>query len=140
FVFTDMPKPRDSFVMLRGQYDKPGDKVEPATPAFLPPLKKANPTTPPTRLDLANWVVSDENPLTARVAVNHLWQQFFGTGLVKTSGDFGAQGDAPSHPELLEYLAATYRDSGWDTKALVRLMLNSAAFRQASAVSPELLS
>jgi hypothetical protein len=139
FVFTDMPKPRESFVMKRGAYDKPGEKVEPATPAILPPLKEANPSGRATRLDLAKWIVSPEQPLTARVTVNRFWQQFFGTGLVKTSGDFGSQGQPPSDPELLEWLAATYRDGGWDTKSLVRMIVTSATFRQSSAITPELL-
>jgi len=130
FIFTDLPKPRDSFVMMRGQYDKPGEKVDPATPGFLPPLKvegrRAN------RLDLAQWLVSREQPLVARVVVNRFWQQVFGTGLVKTSGDFGTQGEVPSHPELLDSLAHNFRESGWNVKDLLRLMLTSEAFRQSS--------
>jgi hypothetical protein len=142
FVFTDTPKPNDSFIMLRGQYDQKGDKVEPGTPAFLPPLRKTNPDAKAraTRLDLAMWLVSPDHPLTARVAANRLWQQFFGTGLVKTSADFGSQGEPPSHPELLDFLAATYRDTGWDTKAMVRLIVTSDAFKRSALVTPELLS
>jgi hypothetical protein len=139
FVFKDLEKPRESFVMLRGAYDKPGDKVEPATPAVFPALKKADPEKRATRLDLARWLVAPENPLTARVAVNRLWQQFFGLGLVKTAADFGSQGQPPSHPELLDWLAIHYRESGWDTKGLVRLLLRSAAFRQSSQATPALV-
>jgi hypothetical protein len=108
--------------------------VQPGVPAVLPPLKVAG--SRPTRLDLANWVVSPENPLTARVAANRLWQQFFGVGLVKTSADFGAQGEPPSHPELLEWLAAEYRDSGWDTKRFVKRLLMTDAFRRDARQSP----
>jgi hypothetical protein len=135
-VFRDLPVPRDSFVMLRGQYDKPGDKVQPGTPAILPPLKPSKPGARLNRLDLANWVVSPENPLTARVAANRFWQQFFGTGLVRTSGDFGTQGEPPSHPELLDWLAAEYRDTGWDTKKFVKLLVMSEAFRRSAEQSP----
>jgi hypothetical protein len=138
FVFNDLEKPRDSFVMLRGAYDKPGDKVEPGTPAIFPPLKKAAPDKRATRLDLANWLVAPENPVTARVTVNRFWQQFFGIGLVKTGGDFGSQGEPPSHPELLDWLAIHFRESHWDVKALTRLMLTSATFRQSSRITPEL--
>jgi Protein of unknown function (DUF1553)/Protein of unknown function (DUF1549)/Planctomycete cytochrome C len=137
FIFKDLDKPRDSFVMMRGAYDKPGDKVEPATPAFLPPLTKAGPRA--NRLDLAKWLVAPEHPTMARVTVNRFWQQFFGVGLVKTGGDFGSQGEAPVNPELLDWLAITFREGGWDVKALVRAMVTSAAFRQRSTVSPELV-
>ena len=109
-VFRDLPVPRDSFVMIRGQYDKPGEKVVPGTPAVLPRLKPLTIGGRLTRLDFANWIVAPENPLTARVAVNRLWQQFFGVGLVKSSNDFGTQGEVPSHPELLDWLASEYRD------------------------------
>ncbi len=139
FVMADMPQPRDAFVMVRGQYDKPGDKVEPATPAIFPPLKKAKPDARATRLDLANWLLAPEHPLTARVTVNRFWQQFFGTGIVKTSFDFGSQGTPPSHLELLDWLAVTFRESGWDTRKLIRLMLVSATFRQSSIATPALV-
>jgi hypothetical protein len=131
FVFNDLPKMRDSFVMQRGAYDKPGEKVVRATPAFLPPLPVEDGETP-TRLDLAQWLASPEHPLTARVAANRLWQQLFGVGIVKTSEDFGLQGEPPSHPELLDWLAAEYRSSGWDTRRLVKLIVMSRAFRRAS--------
>lgn len=135
FVFRDLPKPRESFVMIRGEYDKPGEKVEPDTPAVLPPLKKSGERA--NRLDLAKWIVSPENPLTSRVAVNRYWQQVFGIGLVKTSHDFGTQGDLPTHPELLDYLAMTFQESGWDVKALMRSLVMSRTFRQQSmAASP----
>ncbi len=138
FIFKDLDKPREAFVMLRGQYDKPGEKVEPSVPAVFPPLTVAD-NLRPNRLDLAKWLLSPEQPLTARVTVNRLWQQLFGTGLVKTSFDFGSQGEPPSHPELLDWLSLWYRDHGWDTKALVKLMVTSAAFRQDAAVTSEVL-
>ena len=136
FVFHDLPEMRESFVMQRGAYDKPGEKVERGTPAFLPPLVVADEKVP-DRLDLARWLVLPEQPLTARVAANRLWQQFFGVGLVKTSEDFGLQGEPPSHPTLLDWLAAEYRESGWDTRHMVKLLVTSRAFRRGSEAAPQ---
>ncbi|MCE2692994.1 MAG: PSD1 and planctomycete cytochrome C domain-containing protein [Verrucomicrobiaceae bacterium] len=132
FVMADLPQPRDAFVMDRGQYDKPKDKVTRGTPAIFPALPKQDQYT---RLDLAKWLVSPQHPLTARVQANRLWQQFFGVGLVKTSNDFGSQGEPPSHPELLDWLAVTFRDSGWDMKAFVKLLVTSHTYRQSSQFS-----
>jgi mono/diheme cytochrome c family protein len=137
FIFKELPQPRESHVMMRGQYDKPGEKVEPNTPAALPPLVKSGKRA--TRLDLAKWLAASENPLTARVAVNRMWQQFFGIGIVRTASDFGVQGEVPVHPELLDFLAIRFRESGWDVKGMVRLMLTSQAFRQSAKVTPELV-
>ncbi|MFM8271739.1 MAG: PSD1 and planctomycete cytochrome C domain-containing protein, partial [Gemmata sp.] len=134
-VFKDLPVPRDAFVMIRGQYDKKGEKVQPGTPGVLPPMKLSDPTRRATRFDLANWVVAKENPLTARVAANRLWQQLFGTGLVRTSDDFGAQGEPPSHPELLDWLAAEYA-SRWDTKKFVKMLVMTDAFKRDAAQPP----
>jgi len=136
FVFNDLPQMRDSFIMLRGAYNKPGEKVTRATPAFLPPLGTPEGTTP-NRLDLAKWILLPEQPLVARVAANRLWQQFFGTGLVKTSEDFGQQGETPSHPELLDWLAVEYRESGWNTRHVVKLLVTSRAFCRQASIAPE---
>ena len=138
FVMADLPKPRKSFVMLRGAYDKPGEQVTRSTPAFLPPLPKRLDSQDYSRLDLANWLVSGTHPLTARVTVNRVWQQLFGTGLVKTSEDFGTQGDLPSHPELLDWLAIQFVKDGWDMKKLVQRIVTSHAYQQSSEVTPEL--
>jgi len=138
FVMADLPKPRESFVMKRGQYDNPGEKVSRNVPAFLPPLPPKPKDGDYNRLDLANWLVDGKHPLTARVAVNRFWQQFFGTGLVKTSADFGTQGELPSHPELLDWLAVQFMEDGWDIQRLVTRILTSHAYRQSSAVSPAL--
>ncbi|MDZ4401568.1 DUF1549 and DUF1553 domain-containing protein, partial [Prosthecobacter sp.] len=132
FVMADLPTPRESFIMDRGQYDKPKDKVTRGTPAIFPALPKQDNYT---RLDLAKWLVSPQHPLTARVQANRLWQQFFGVGLVKTSNDFGSQGEPPSHPELLDWLAVTFRESGWDMKAFVKLIVTSHTYRQSSQFS-----
>ncbi len=136
FVFRDLPAPRESFTMVRGQYNKPGEKVEPNTFSILPPLNRHDPNGRANRLDLARWLVASENPLTARVTVNRFWQQVYGVGIVKTSYDFGTQGEQPSHPELLDWLAVWFRENGWNVKQLVRLMVTSAAFRQ-TAVAPQ---
>jgi hypothetical protein len=114
FVFRDEETPRDTFIAMRGAYNKLGDKVEPTTPAAFHPLKKSGARA--TRLDLAQWLVAPENPMTARVTVNRFWQQVFGIGLVKTSHDFGSQGEPPSHPELLDDLAVRFQKSGWNVK------------------------
>ncbi len=140
FVYRELDQPRESFVMLRGQYDKPGEKVEPGIPAVLPQITASQPGARLTRLDLARWLVSQDNPLTARVTANRLWQQFFGTGLVKTSYDFGTRGEPPTHPQLLDFLASELRDSGWDMKRFVKLLLMSDAFRRDSRVTPEALA
>ena len=134
-VMSEMAVPRDTFVLARGAYDKPSDKVTPAAPAFLPPLPAG---APRNRLALAKWVVDPSNPLPARVAVNRYWQMYFGIGLVKTAEDFGSQGDAPSHPELLDWLATEFVRMGWDVKAIQRLIVTSATYRQASAGSDAL--
>jgi hypothetical protein len=132
-VMEEMPKPRETFLLKRGQYDAPGERVSPGTPAALPPMAKE---LPPNRLGLARWIVSPENPLTARVAVNRLWQMLFGTGLVETVDDFGSQGSAPTHPELLDWLAVEFREPGWDVKHILRLLVTSRAYAQSSRVTP----
>jgi len=133
-VMQELPKPRDSFVLTKGSYDKPAAKVKAHTPSTLPSLPDK---VKPDRLALARWLFSPEHPLTARVAVNRYWQQFFGVGIVKTVEDFGVQGERPSHPELLDWLAVEFRESGWDVKHLHRLIVTSATYRQASKVTPE---
>lgn len=136
-IMDTLPQRRDTFMLVKGAYDKPTDqKVTANVPAVLPPLPA--PAVVPTRLDLARWLVARENPLTSRVTVNRYWQSFFGTGLVKTTEDFGVQGEKPSHPELLDWLAAEFMDSGWNVKALHRLIVMSAAYRQSSKVTPAL--
>jgi hypothetical protein len=141
-VLEDLPKPRETFILLRGAYDKYGEKVTVGTPEALPPLPK---DAPPNRLGLARWLVAPDNPLTARVTVNRLWQQLFGIGLVKTAEDFGLQGERPSHPELLDWLAVTFQrgsraQTPWNVKAMVRLIVTSATYRQSSCVTPALLA
>jgi len=128
-VMQDMPQRRDTFILKRGAYDAPGDRVEARTPAALPPFR---PDWPANRLGLAKWLVDRGNPLTARVTVNRFWQMFFGTGLVKTVEDFGSQGEWPVYTELLDWLAVDFMDSGWNVKAILKTMVMSAAYRQSS--------
>ncbi|MBS1790961.1 MAG: DUF1549 domain-containing protein [Acidobacteria bacterium] len=161
-VMQEMPQPRPAYVLKRGAYDAPGEQVQRAVPAVLPPMQ---PGLPNNRLGLARWLVSKEHPLTARVAVNRFWQMLFGVGLVKTSEDFGAQGEPPSHPELLDWLAVAFRDGmmkseggmmnkenaannlhqssfsihpsqAWDVKALLKTIVMSATYRQSSKLNP----
>ncbi len=134
-VMEEMKKPRDTFILGRGQYDNPGEKVTPGVPAFLPPLQ---PGSPPNRLALAQWLVDPKNPLTARVAVNRYWQDCFGVGIVKTAEDFGSQGEQPSHPQLLDWMATEFVSSGWDIKAMMRLIVTSATYRQSSRETREM--
>jgi mono/diheme cytochrome c family protein len=142
-VMQELPRPRETFMLERGQYDKKGEKVTPGVPASLPPLPEG---TRPDRLALARWLVDPGHPLVGRVIANRIWQLFFGTGLVKTAEDFGSQGDLPSHPELLDWLASEFvtPEDGtarpWDVKRLVRLIVTSSAYRQSSAVTHELFA
>src|SRR6267143_645913 len=135
-VMAEMSKPRDAFVLGRGQYDKKGEKVTPGVPSFLHPMSR---DLPPNRLGLAKWILDPSNPLTARVVVNQYWQQYFANGIVKTAEDFGSQGEPPSHPELLDWLATEFVRTGWDIKAMQRLIVTSATYRQSSRASRELI-
>ncbi|MEK6261767.1 MAG: PSD1 and planctomycete cytochrome C domain-containing protein [Planctomycetota bacterium] len=167
-VMQELPQPRDTFILMRGQYDQPGDKVGPGVPSFLSPLPTG---TEPNRLALARWLVDPRHPLTARVAANRIWRQLFGHGIVATVEDFGLQGEFPSHPELLDWLAVEFAEQSreesretraraesasptassgsrlsslnsrlaWDTKRLQRLIVTSATYRHASGITPESL-
>ena len=130
-VMQEMDKPRSAHVLERGQYDKPLDAVQPGVPSAIAPWPA---DAPRNRLGFARWLVSSQNPLTPRVAVNRLWQLCFGEGLVRTPNDFGSQGEAPTHPELLDFLAAAFRDSGWDVKALLKKIVMSRTYRQSSVM------
>ena len=136
-ISKELEKPRPAWRLLRGQYDQHGEPVGPGVPSVLPPLPPAAVTN---RLTFARWLVATNHPLTARVNVNRFWQQFFGTGLVKTAADFGSKGEWPSHPELLDWLATEFMRTGWDVKRLVRLIVSSATYRQDSRVAPALLA
>lgn len=136
-ISEDLAQPRQAFVLIRGAYDKKGDPVERGVPAVFPPLPEGAPVN---RLGLAQWLVSPSHPLTARVTVNRYWQQFFGTGIVKTAEDFGSQGEWPSHPELLDWLATEFVSTGWDVKKMHKRMVMSGTYRQASRVTPEVLA
>jgi hypothetical protein len=135
-VMAEMEKPRDTFVLARGDYRNQTEKVQPGVPSVLPPLPK---DAPLNRLTLARWLVDPSHPLTARVAVNRFWQMYFGLGLVKTQEDFGVRGDPPSNPALLDWLATEFIRTGWDVRAMQRLIVTSAAYRQSSKVTPALL-
>jgi len=129
-VMEDLRNPRETFLLVRGEYNQPGEKVTPKVPAVLPPLSEQSAAN---RLSLARWLVDPKHPLTSRVVVNRFWQQYFGTGIVRTVEDFGTRGEWPSHPELLDWLAVEFIESGWDVKHIQRLIVNSSAYRQASS-------
>ena len=135
-VMQEKSEEATAYILFRGEYDKRRDPVKPGTPAALPPLPQGEPRN---RLGLARWLMQPEHPLAARVTVNRFWQDVFGTGLVKTAGDFGTMAELPSHPELLDWLAVEFRESGWDVKRFFTLLLNSAAYRQSAQVAPEKL-
>jgi hypothetical protein len=135
-VMNELPKPRDAFVLLRGEYDKIGPKVERALFRALPPMPAGEPNN---RLGFARWLVSGTHPLTGRVWINRAWERFFGIGLVKTSENFGSQAEWPSNPELLDWLAVEFVDRKWDMKAMQKLIMTSAAYRRSAAVTPEML-
>jgi len=135
-VMAEANPPKPTFLLVRGAYDHPGDKVTPGVPAVLPPLPSGAPNN---RLGFAEWLIAPANPLLARVTVNRFWQMYFGIGIVKTVEDFGSQGEWPSDPELLDWLATEFVRSGWDVKALQKLMVMSATYRQSSEVTPEML-
>jgi len=135
YTMAESAAPVRTCVAVRGDYRQKGPEVQAATPAALPPLGQGD---EPPRLRLARWLVSRENPLTARVAVNRMWQESFGAGLVRTSEDFGTQGDRPTHPELLDWLATEFMDHGWSMKQMHRLIVLSATYRQSSRVREDL--
>ena len=135
-VMEEMEKARETHVLGRGDYRNLGEKVLPGVPSSLPPLPAG---APQNRLGLARWLCDPSHPLTARVAVNRYWQMYFGYGIVKTAEDFGSQGEAPVHAELLDWLATEFVQTGWDIKRMQRLIVTSAAYRQSSHVTPELV-
>jgi hypothetical protein len=137
-IFRELPpeKQRTTKVHLRGNFQNLGDEVQPGVPASLPPLAAAS-GAKPNRLDMAKWIVSPENPLTSRVLANRFWEAIFGVGIVRTSEEFGAQGEMPLHPDLLDWLATEFVRTGWDTKSFLKLLVTSAAYRQSSVVTPE---
>jgi hypothetical protein len=135
-VMEEMPEPRNTFVLERGEYNSPGEAVTVGTPEAILPFSNK---FPPNRLGLAKWIFDKDNPLTARVAVNRYWQMIFGRGLVKTVNDFGNQGDLPSHPELLDWLAVEFMESGWDVRSLLKKMVMSATYGQSSVIRKDIL-
>ncbi len=134
-VMAELPEPRKTFIHIRGNFENPGKRVFPATPSFLPPHPEGQTAN---RLSFARWLVDGRNPLTARVMVNRIWAHYFGQGLVTTLDDFGSQGEKPSHPALLDWLAVEFVESGWDMKAIHRLIVTSATYQQSSRRRPEL--
>ncbi len=132
-VMADRDEPRKTHILMRGEYDHPGEEVHAGTPAVLPPIGD---DLPRNRLGLARWLVAPDHPLTARVTVNRLWQQFFGNGIVKTTEDFGAQGEWPSHPELLDWLAVDFVESGWNVKSLIKKIVTSETYQQSGNLAP----
>jgi len=136
-VVEELPQPKPAHLLIRGEYDKPGAPAARHTPAALPPFPA---DAPQNRLGFARWLVDRSHPLTARVTVNRWWQKYFGTGLVKTTEDFGSQGEAPSHPQLLDWLAVELMESGWDVKRLQKRIVMSAAYRQSARTTPEKLA
>ena len=133
----DAPEPTPTFVLNRGVYSDPGERVE---PHGLDAVLAWDESWPQNRLGLARWLFDRRQPLTARVFVNRIWQMHFGRGIVETSEDFGSQGSIPTHPELLDWLAVEFMESGWDVKALHRLIVTSATYRQSSVATPELVA
>ena len=133
-IMRELPEPRPTHVLLQGEFLRKGIEVQGGTPAVLPPL----PVEQPSRLDFARWLVDRRNPLTPRVTVNRIWQRYFGRGLVPTENDFGTQGEPPSHPQLLDWLASEFVAKDWSLKAIHRLIVTSAAYRQSSAYRPAL--
>jgi mono/diheme cytochrome c family protein len=136
-TLAEAEKPRTTHVLIRGDFLRPGEEVRPGTPAALPPMASSD--APPNRLDLARWLVDPANPLTARVEVNRIWRNLFGRPIVASVDDFGTRGEKPSHPELLDWLATEFPARGWSRKAMIRLIVTSAAYRQSSRVRPELI-
>ncbi len=132
-VMNERPEEAMAYILFRGEYDKRRDPVKPATPAFLPVMASE---LPKNRLGLAHWLLRPDHPLTARVTVNRFWQEVFGTGVVRTSHDFGVAGELPSHPDLLDWLAIEFRESGWDVKQFFKLLVTSATYRQAAVATP----
>lgn len=135
-IWREKPQPKQAYILNRGEYDQKGEKVGRATPEALPPFPR---DAPSNRLGLAQWLVSENHPLTARVTVNRFWQQVFGTGIVKTTEDFGAQGEVPSHPELLDWLAVDFVEHGWDVRRLMKQMVMSATYRQSAVANQKKL-
>jgi mono/diheme cytochrome c family protein len=140
-VLRERAKPRETYVQIKGDFTRKGERVFPGVPAVLPPLKidqGVNTPRSPNRLDLARWLVDPRNPLTPRVTVNRMWQHYFGKGLVETENDFGTQGSPPTHPQLLDWLATEFIAQDWSLKAIHRLIVTSATYRQSSRYRPEL--